>query len=165
MIWRGKVKRKTKPDPITVSGPDKVPWSPRRGHFDVSKYKCLINIICLNAVLRRTVDNPDMPLSLVHWGSVLKKRIRERVTRAKMSGLPRMMWVGNLWARSLSPRVQNVWVRAPQVGNLVRHGTVSTRSRRTYSLTDVPIHIHFPLCLTHQYIRSIVTPATPHTLP
>jgi len=53
----------------------------------------------------------------------------ERVLKAKRSGLFRMMWVGNLWVRSLSPRVENVWLRTPQVGNLVWHGQVATRSR------------------------------------
>ena len=45
------------------------------------------------------------------------------------------------------------------------HGTSHTHT--TYSLTDAPIHIHFPLCHTHQYIRRLargtVTVATPHT--
>jgi hypothetical protein len=54
----------------------------------------------------------------------------ERVTKVKGSGLPRMSRVGNLWVRSLSPRVENVWVRTPQVGNLVWYGAVAARSRR-----------------------------------
>jgi hypothetical protein len=42
-------------------------------------------------------------------------------------------------------------------------GLHHTHTHTTYSLTDTPIHIHFPLCLTHQYIRSTVTLSTPHT--
>ena len=41
-----------------------VPPSPPRGLFDVSKYKYHINI-SLNAVVRRTTDNPDMTLQVV----------------------------------------------------------------------------------------------------
>ncbi len=41
--------------------------------------------------------------------------------------------------------------------------THHTQTNTTYSLTDSPIHIHFPLCLTHQYIRSIVKLWAPHT--
>ena len=41
--------------PVTVTGPDMIPPSPPRGHFDVSKYKYHINI-SLNEVLRRTED-------------------------------------------------------------------------------------------------------------
>jgi hypothetical protein len=46
-----------------------------------------------------------------------------------------------------------------------RVGLVQTdlRGRRLDTLTDTPIHIHFPLCLTHQYNRSTVTLSTPHT--
>jgi hypothetical protein len=34
------------------------------------------------------------------------------------------MRVGNLWVRRLSPRVDNVWARAPQVRNLLWYGPV-----------------------------------------
>jgi hypothetical protein len=40
---------------------------------------------------------------------------------------------------------------------------VSENSTTTCSLTDAPIHIHFPLLLTQQYIRSTVTLPGPHT--
>jgi hypothetical protein len=43
----------------------------------------------------------------------------------------------------------------PDLSRMVTH--------TTYSLTETPIHIHFPLCLTHQYIRSTVKLDTPHT--
>ena len=46
-------------------------------------------------------------------------------------------------------------------------GLHHTHTHTTYSLTDTPIHIHFPLCRTHQYIRTLargtVTVDTPHT--
>ncbi len=45
--------------------------------------------------------------------------------------------------------------------------THHTHTHTTYSLTDLPIHIHFPLCLTQQYIRTLVRSTvkldTPHT--
>ena len=46
-----------------------------------------------------------------------------------------------------------------------RTHTHHTHTHTAYSLTDAPIHIHFPLCLTHQYIRSTVKLDTPHTWP
>jgi hypothetical protein len=44
-----------------------------------------------------------------------------------------------------------------------RDNTPHTQTHTTYSLTDELIHKHFPLCLTHQYIRSIVKLEGPHT--
>ena len=41
--------------------------------------------------------------------------------------------------------------------------TPHTHTHTTYSLTDEPMHTHFPLCLTHQYIRSTVN--LPHHIP
>jgi hypothetical protein len=45
----------------------------------------------------------------------------------------------------------NSWV-------LVPHPWISHQAHihTTYSLTDASTHVHFPLCLTHQYIRSTV---------
>ncbi len=37
-----------------------------------------------------------------------------------------------------------------------RTHTHHTHTHTTYSLTDTPIHIHFPLCLTHQYISPTI---------
>ena len=45
------------------------------------------------------------------------------------------------------------------------HTHTHTHTHTTYSLTDARIHVHFTLCLTHQYIRSAGTLAAPHTLP
>ena len=54
-----------------------VPPSPPRGLFDVSKYKYHINI-SLNAVVRRTTDNPDMTLSPPLTHELLQEqRLRE----------------------------------------------------------------------------------------
>ncbi len=98
---------------------------------------------------------------LVQCTSEIKKRIRERVVKSKGSGLPRMIQVGNLWVRSLSPWVENVWVRTPQVGNLVWYGVVTTYLRcqgetthhthkhtlPTHSLTNW--YINTFLCVSH----------------
>ncbi len=58
----------------------------------------------------------------------------------------------------------NVWLRSPEVlwytTNCV--GDFWTPPHTTYSLTDGPIHIHFPLCLTYQHIRGTVQLPTPH---
>ena len=58
-----------------------------------------------------------------------EKQIQDRVAKEKGSGLPRMMRVENVRVRSLSSRVENVWVRTQQVGNMVRYGAVATYSR------------------------------------
>ena len=61
------------------------PWqSTRGGHFDVSEYTRLINI-SLNAVLRRTVDNPDMVLNrLYQWSDVSQRSTNAPVSQVKL---------------------------------------------------------------------------------
>ena len=46
------------------------------------------------------------------------------------------MRVGNLLVRSLSPRVENVWVRTPQVGNMVWHVFETSRSEKSQYFVD-----------------------------
>ncbi len=66
-------------------------------------------------------------------------------------------------ATSGSP--ERFFSRVGLVQNEQRGHTHITHTHTTYSLTDTPIHIHFPLCLTHQYIRSTATPSLCLTRP
>ena len=68
---------------------------------------------------------------------------------------PWLTWCG------IKKHLKSSWKRSTKKTQTHTH----THTHTTYSLTDAPIHIHFPFCLTHQYITSVVTLVVPHTLP
>jgi len=83
------------------------------------------------------------------WVSVMKKRIRERVSKSKGSGLP---------------QVKESFEKGKKVVTFFKSSTIGytdlvkvqedlfnredTHTATTYSLTDTSMHIHFPLSHT-----------------
>jgi hypothetical protein len=96
--------------------------------------------------------------------SVSPKRFFSRV------GLVRTDFRGRLLDTSM---IDLMWAKqAPQIilEDINKEDTHTHHTHRdtTYSLTDAPIHVHFPLCLTHQHNRRTVQAvqlAAPLTLP
>ncbi len=73
-----------------------------------------------------------------------------------------------MWSNEL---LKSPWKRSTKRTHTHTHTRSHTHSHThylletVYSLTDAPIHIHFPLCLGHQYIRSTVTLQVQHLIP
>jgi hypothetical protein len=81
-----------------------------------------------------------------------RRAISQQLTELVERGVSRRWKRSRRWSKKK---------RAPEDGR-TETSMYKSAEARDY-LTDAPIHIHFTLCLTHQYIRSTVKLATPHT--